>query len=215
MGESVKQLRGRWDSLWPDAAVADRGGVFDQLMSAYTGSDRHYHGAAHIIECLSEFDDVRSLASNWRAIEAAIWFHDVVYDGTKKDNEERSADFADSALGRLKQPEAFCAEVRRLILLTRHDHEPADIDGKLMVDIDLASLARSPEVFAENTRLIRLEYPHVNESEFARGRLSMLGRFLARRRIYYTDAFFDRYEKPARTNLQRGIDRMSGQASVS
>src|SRR5439155_4146552 len=121
-----------------------------------------------------------------RAIELAIWFHDVIYDGRRQDNEERSAELADVQLKRLEIGDAFRAEVRRLILLTRHDREPADIDGKLMVDIDLASLARPAEVFNENTRLIRREYPHVAEADFARGRREMLGRFLARPRLYYT-----------------------------
>jgi predicted metal-dependent HD superfamily phosphohydrolase len=35
----------------------------------------------------------------------------------------------------------------------------------------------------------------------------MLGRFLARPRIYYTDVFFDRDEKQARVNLQRVLAR--------
>ena len=95
-----------------------------------------------------------------------------------------------------------------LILLTRHDREPPDIDGKLMVDIDLASLARPAEVFDENTRLIRKEYPHVRDEEFARGRREMLARFLARPRIYYTDLFRDRYEQRARANLSRALAKL-------
>jgi predicted metal-dependent HD superfamily phosphohydrolase len=77
-----------------------------------------------------------------------------------------------------------------------------------MVDIDLASLGRPAEVFDENTRLIRKEYPHVADADFARGRREMLGRFLARPRIYYTDFFRDRYEAKARANLSRALAKL-------
>ena len=206
MGESASELRARWEQTCDGAGAAElRGDVYQRLLDAYSAADRFYHGIGHIGECLRELDEARRLAVRPRAIELAIWFHDVIYDGRRQDNEERSAELADVQLKRLEIGEALVREVHRLILLTRHDREPADVDGKLMVDIDLASLARPAEVFDENTRLIRREYPHVGEEDFARGRREMLGRFLARPRIYYTDFFFDRYEKRARENLTRAL----------
>ena len=206
-----RELRKRWEALFsnaPPLASAELSHqVFEQLFAAYTGSDRYYHGIGHIAECLAELDSVRHLVQNPKAIEAAIWFHDVVYDGRRQDNEERSADTAEEQLQRLGCDESFRTEVRRLILLTRHDRAPADIDGQLMVDIDLASLSRAPEIFDHNSELIRQEFPHVPESDFLRGREQMLGRFLQRPRIYYTDVFHDRDEKQARINLQRVIAR--------
>ena len=206
MGEGESQLRERWERACAGAgSVPLRQQVFKELCDAYTSADRFYHGIGHITECLREFDSVHELAMNPRAIELAIWFHDVVYDGRRTDNEERSAELADARLALLGVGDVFRGEVRRLILLTRHDGEPPDVDGKLIVDIDLASLARPAEVFDQNTRLIRREYPHVGEAEFARGRREMLGRFLARPRIYYTDVFFERYEQRARENLIRAL----------
>jgi predicted metal-dependent HD superfamily phosphohydrolase len=204
-----EELRKRWEALFDDAPPGVSQDVFEHLWRSYTGVDRHYHGIGHIAECLAELDTVRSLARNPGTIEAAIWFHDVVYDGRRQDNEERSAELADQQLERLGCSPAFREEVRRLILLTRHDRPPADMDGKLMVDIDLASLSRPAEVFDRNSRLIREEYPHVPEADFVRGREQMLGRFLQRPRIYYTDVFHDRDEKQARINLQRVLARTS------
>jgi predicted metal-dependent HD superfamily phosphohydrolase len=202
------ELRKRWEASFGDAPRAEFSHhVFEQLFAAYTGTDRHYHGIGHIAECLSELDSVREMATNPKAIEAAIWFHDVVYDGRRQDNEERSADLAQEQLARLGYDATFRDEVRRLILLTRHDRPPPDRDGQLMVDIDLASLSRPAEVFDRNSELIRQEYPHVPEADFVRGREQMLGRFLQRPRIYYTDVFHDRDEKQARINLQRVIAR--------
>ena len=206
------QLQRRWLDLLNDsdchADVAAREQVVRMLIADYTGSDRFYHDLRHIAECLTELDAVRDRAGNPATIELAIWFHDVIYDGRRTDNEERSAELANGQLASLGFAEGIRREVHRLILCTRHDREPPDLDGKIMVDIDLASLGRPAEVFDENTRLIRREYPHVADADFARGRRDMLGRFLARPRIYYTDAFRDRYEANARQNLTRALAKL-------
>ena len=208
MRADLTQLADRWQGLCRALEVPPgECDVFDKLRAAYTAPDRYYHGIDHIDECLRELDAHRDQATNPLAVEVAIWFHDVVYDGRRTDNEERSADLADAELSRMGVGEPLRAEVRRLILLTRHNQPPAadDADGRLMVDIDLASLARPPAVFDDNTRLIRREYPHVADADFRRGRRDMLGRFLARERIYYTAAMFARYEQPARENLRRAL----------
>jgi predicted metal-dependent HD superfamily phosphohydrolase len=115
-------------------------------------------------------------------------------------------------LKRLGASDSFIGEVTQLILFTRHDGEPTTSDGKLMADIDLASLALAPDRFDENSRRIRSEYLHVPEDAFVRNRNNMLGGLLKRPRIYYTDVFHDRYEGQARENLERAV---SGGAAVN
>jgi predicted metal-dependent HD superfamily phosphohydrolase len=214
MRAHAAELRTRWEELLGGIVAtppAARREVFDRLYAAYTGPDRHYHDIGHIADCLRELDHARAAAHDPRAIELAIWFHDVVYDGRRSDNEERSADDADAALGRLEVPAAVRQEVRRLILLTRHAPngapDPRDIDGQLMVDIDLTPLAAPAAVFDRNGENIRREYPHVDDAAFDRGRAGMLARFLQRPRIYCTDAFARRYEQQARDNLRRTLGR--------
>ena len=210
MDALAKSLADRWERLWAAAPAHVRREIFDALLAAYNSPERHYHDLRHIATCLHEFDSVRHLATNSQAVEAAIWFHDVVYDGRRQDNEERSAQWAESCLQRLGVSDAIRAEVKDLILFTRHDRDPITVDGKLMVDIDLASLGFSPEVFDANGHAIRREYAHVPERDFLRGRASLLGRFLARPRIYLTDEFCRRYETQARANLQRSLSAIGG-----
>ena len=204
---NLDDLRTRWQGATRHlpATTELRDEIFAELIAAYTAPDRHYHDLLHIAECLKEFEGVRHLAHDPAALQIAIWFHDVVYDGRRSDNEARSADAAAAALARLGATAAFVEDVRRLIRFTCHDAGPATADGKLIADIDLASLAAAPEVFGENTRRIRREYPHVPDDAFRRGRAEILARFLQRPRIYYTDVFFDRYERRARENLEREV----------
>ena len=207
----MNELRVRWQETlgaWGTPAV--REGLYEKLAAAYTAPDRHYHDLRHIADCLRELDAARALAHDPRAIETAIFFHDVVYDGRRTDNEERSALVAAGALRQLGAGEVFIGEISRLILFTRHDIEPTTDDGKLMVDIDLASLALPAEQFDENSRRIRREYLHVDDATFVQARNAMLGGLLQRPRIYYTDVFFQRCEERARGNLERVTGKSEG-----
>jgi predicted metal-dependent HD superfamily phosphohydrolase len=198
------ELRRRWlDRFGGIGMPAAQDELFERLVAAYCAADRHYHDIRHIADCLAEFDRVRTLAHDPAALETAIFYHDIVYDGRRTDNEELSAEVAAEALGKLGATPAFIDGVKKLILFTRHDLEPDTNDGRLMVDIDLASLALPPEKFDENSRKIRLEYEHVPEAAFIAARNHMLGGLLARPRVYYTDVFFERYERAARENLTR------------
>jgi predicted metal-dependent HD superfamily phosphohydrolase len=140
--------------------------------------------------------------------EAALWFHDAVHEPLAADNEERSADWARRALARLDVAPHAVEEIARLILLTRHTAPPADPAGRLLCDIDLSILGRPPAEFADYERRIRAEYAAVPDAAYRKGRRRVLGAFLARDPLYGTPWFRERYEQPARANLQRAIERL-------
>ncbi len=72
-------------------------------------------------------------------VEMAIWFHDIINEPGRSDNEARSADsFRNLAGGSMA--DAFIAEVVDLILITTHRQEAVDPDQRILCDIDLASL---------------------------------------------------------------------------
>jgi len=69
----------------------------DELVVAYTAPGRHYHNLAHIKDCLGALARVDNLSAAEREILThAIWWHDVVYDATRADNEELSARLAEA-----------------------------------------------------------------------------------------------------------------------
>jgi predicted metal-dependent HD superfamily phosphohydrolase len=64
----------------------------DDLVAAYSAPGRHYHNMRHIEDCLGMLTGVDKLLPAQREIlTEAIWWHDVVYDTTRSDNEELSA----------------------------------------------------------------------------------------------------------------------------
>ncbi|TJX20276.1 MAG: hypothetical protein E5W21_34370, partial [Mesorhizobium sp.] len=62
-----------------------------ELSALYRATDRRYHGLAHIEAMLELAADYRRLLHDPEAVEAAIWFHDAIYDSRAKDNEAQSA----------------------------------------------------------------------------------------------------------------------------
>jgi predicted metal-dependent HD superfamily phosphohydrolase len=199
----------RWLELWHRmGAKSDPEDSWRMLHAAYTESWRAYHNLSHICHCLAEFDNISLLAANPDAMEAAIWFHDVIYDTHRTDNEERSADFAVAVLGSAKVAPSYCAMVRTLILATKHNVTPLDHDARLLVDVDLSIFGQSPELYAGFEDQIRREYAWVSDHDFSAGRSSVLIGFLDRPRVFSTETFQARYEERARINLAWAIGRL-------
>jgi predicted metal-dependent HD superfamily phosphohydrolase len=199
-----------WNRLWTElgARVID-GGVFNQLVAAYSEPHRHYHTLQHLRECLAHCDAAASLAPHPAEVELALWFHDAVYDPRRSDNEERSADWAARAVRGAGCGDEVADRVRDLVLATR-THEPgADPDAKLLVDVDLAILGAAPARFAESERQIRAEYAHLSEPEWRAGRSGVISGFLARPRLFHTEPFHDALEAAARRNLQASLSALN------
>ena len=200
------QLLNRFLALCARLGLRNGLGVFEDLFSRYTGADRHYHDITHIVASLRELDGVRELARDADAIELAIWFHDCVYDATRMDNEEQSAQIARGALSEMGAKPELIETVCALIMATQHTKPPGTEDEELLTDIDLAPLGASEDVFETNGQLIRREYGHLDEQSYTRGRSAILRGFLSRPRIFYTENFSRRFERQARANLTRAVD---------
>jgi predicted metal-dependent HD superfamily phosphohydrolase len=206
----------QWREFWQRLdARGDALPPWRQLHAAYTEAWRAYHNLEHIGHCLAEFDAVRHLANDPIAVEAAIWFHDVIYNTQAKDNEERSAEFAVAVLQDAGKSASFCEPVRNLILSTKHHSPPASNDARLLTDIDLSILGQSPERYAEFEQQIRREYAWVTDRDFATGRSAVLTGFLSRQSIFSSPLVAQKYEAQARSNLAWAIGQLATVAKAS
>ena len=198
----------RWTALMSSFGVDDNLEMFERITKAYAETHRHYHTAAHIDACLREFDSVRSLSRSGSEVEAALWFHDVIYDTRASDNELQSAEMASRFLTSAGASPSTCARVHSHILATAHKGEPVDDDARLVVDIDLSILGQDEQVYDLFERSVREEYKWVPSFLFRRKRIEILRSFLDRESIYGTNRFRQRYEASARCNLERAIRRL-------
>jgi predicted metal-dependent HD superfamily phosphohydrolase len=174
----------------------------EELVAAYTAPGRHYHNLAHIEDCLGALARVDNLSALEREIlSEAIWWHDVVYDATRSDNEELSARLAEQHV----RPD-LRQEVGRLIRLTKtHDVQPDDRLGAILISIDLSILGAEPARYDAYAAAIRQEFIHVPDRDYRAGRAHVLGRFAARPVIFPDAVFAAKYDRPARENLAREL----------
>jgi predicted metal-dependent HD superfamily phosphohydrolase len=174
----------------------------DELTAEYTAPGRHYHNLAHVEDCLAALARVKNLSAAEREIlTEAIWWHDVVYDPTRPDNEELSARLAE---GHLRADIGH--EVGRLIRLTKtHDVAAGDRLGAILISIDLSILGAAPARYDAYAAAIRQEFIHVPDADYRAGRARALSQFAARPVIFPDAEFAATFDKPTRENLAREL----------
>lgn len=189
----------------PDAATAGA-----ELLDRWGQPHRHHHDRGHLAEVLDAVDDLADLAADPVAVRLAAWFHDAVYDGRPGDDEEASAALAGQVLTALGVPGDRVAEVVRLVRLTAsHDPDPADADGQVLCDADLAILAAPATRYARYAAAVRREYAHVPDDAFRAGRTAVLTG-LAAGPLYRTARGHRRWDAAARANLEAELTDLRG-----
>ena len=200
---------------WASLGAGDGEALQAELLARYAEPHRAYHSQQHLRECLALFAEFAHLAERPAEIDIALWFHDAIYDVHRHDNEALSADWARTALLDAGAATEVAERVAALVLATRHSVAPATPDERLLVDIDLAILSAAPARFAEYEAQIRVEYAHVPLEVFNEKRGAILAGFLARPTLYATPVLRERFEAPARANLQAALSALSRPAGLS
>jgi predicted metal-dependent HD superfamily phosphohydrolase len=198
----------QWRATWSALGASAPDDLFHRLIASYSEPHRRYHAVRHLDECLARFAELRSQADHPEEVELAIWFHDAVYDTKRKDNEEKSAVWARTAVLDAGLPGSVAARVHALVMATRHDAAPEGKDARLLVDVDLSILGAAADDFDEYERQIREEYAWVPEALFRRERARIVREFLQREHIYDSEQFREAYERRARENLRRSEERL-------
>jgi predicted metal-dependent HD superfamily phosphohydrolase len=199
----------RWAALWQGFGRPPPVRVFEALAQRYAETHRHYHTAQHIAECLAHFDSARHLCEHAAEVEMALWFHDAIYELRAKDNEEKSALWAQREMSEAGIAREACERVGALILATRHDALPDTTDARVLVDIDLSILGADSARFDQYEDQVGAEYSWVPAILFRRTRRTILEGFLQRASIYSTAHFHNLLEKKARDNLARSLFNLS------
>ena len=181
-----------------------------ELSALYRATERHYHGMAHIEALLALAQQYRSALADPEAVEAAIWFHDAIYDSRSKDNEAQSAALARQKLGRRIDARrldriATMIEATATHQLPEFADAGAARDAALFLDMDLSVLGAPPAIFDAYERAVRQEYSWVPDPAWIAGRSAVLKSFLARAHIFHTQEFRSRFEPQARENMERSL----------
>jgi len=203
-------LRQRFTELWERlGATGDATRPFTELIRRWREPHRSYHGLEHLADCLARLDEAMVTGKERDLAEAALWYHDIVYQPGSADNETRSAELARAALLEGGLTKDIADEVARLVRATDHTEVPEDALAALVCDVDLSILGRPAEEFAAYERRIREEYRHLPDFLYRSGRSAVLTRLLARDPLFLTLSFRNRYEAAAQRNLARSLQALS------
>ncbi|MBD0414983.1 HD domain-containing protein [Oryzicola mucosus] len=184
-----------------------------ELEVLYRAPDRHYHGTAHVEALLGLAKTHAGLLSDPEAVEAAIWFHDAIYDSTAKDNEASSAALAVERLTERTDPARLARIVAMIEATATHrlpalDTPEATSDAAYFLDMDLAVLGAEPDAFDAYEDGVRREYAWVDDASWRTGRAAVLKNFLDRPHLFHTPTFRENFEDAARANIHRSLEKL-------
>lgn len=180
---------------------------WQELSDLYHESHRFYHNLSHIQAMIDKFLTIQTLIDDSSAVLFAIFYHDSIYHIPKQTetNEKLSADYFYQKFKHLLAP-SLLDKVYTFILATEH-HQLLIENNDLayFLDLDLSILAEPSNIYQSYYQNIQKEYAHINAVVYKIGRAKILGQFLAKKRIFYSDFFYENSEKIARANLKNEL----------
>lgn len=176
---------------------------FDMLQKAYNEPQRYYHNMEHISSMVQEINSYQNYSIDTNSLLFATWFHDIVYNPRKHDNEAVSAEVAVRMLKQFSVPEEKIQKVKELILATANhmNIKQPDFNLSFFLDCDLKILGAKREEYLLYAENIRKEYKHVISFIYGMERKKILKRFIEASSIYRTEYFRNKYEEQARNNI--------------
>ena len=190
------------DRLWQD------------IVMRYGEPQRAYHTLNHIEQLLVQFENIKHVLSEPHIIALVLYYHDVIYDPTRSDNELKSAELATDALSPYLSPEQ-CRQIHALIMMTANHQIDTLVDSDkyndaaYLLDMDLSILGAPWPAYKQYAKAIRQEYTHVADDNYRDGRTAVLQGLLAHTKLYLTDHYYNQLESQARDNIKHELTSLA------
>lgn len=180
--------------------------LWTEIEKSYSDKKRHYHTLAHLDNLLIQLTEVKSEIKNWNANLFTLYYHDIIYNSLKSDNEEKSAELAAKRMKQVSVPVSTIELCSNQILATKSHVKSADSDTNYFTDADLSVLGQRWDVYTQYYKNVRKEYSIYPDFVYNPGRKKVLNHFLSMDRIFKTEYFYNKFEVQAKLNLQMEIE---------
>ncbi|MBG9375925.1 hypothetical protein I5907_06745 [Panacibacter sp. DH6] len=131
---------------------------WNEVESAYTGRQRHYHNLLHLQQMYTQLEACRDYIEDWPTILFALFYHDLIYKARRRDNEAQSALTAARRLKAINYPQAKIALCSQHILATKSHVHSKSTDTNYFTDADLSILGSDSATYNAYAHHVRNEY---------------------------------------------------------
>ncbi|KIC95611.1 hypothetical protein [Flavihumibacter solisilvae] len=180
--------------------------LWTEIEKQYTSKKRHYHTLQHLDNLLAQLTELKHKIQNWETLLFTLYYHDIIYNPLKSDNEEKSGDLAEKRLQQISVSSDTIELCKKQILATKSHLESADNDTNYFTDADLSILGQGWETYSSYYKSVRMEYSMYPDFLYHPGRKKVLHHFLTMDRIFKTDFFYKKFETQAKQNLQKELE---------
>jgi predicted metal-dependent HD superfamily phosphohydrolase len=207
-------LRLAWEELCrrycDDKELINR--YFNEILRRYTVPRRHYHSREHITSLLEFCEKYASMLIDREVVLFSIFYHDIIYNVLRKDNELRSAKLAVKRLQALQVPASTIEQVKLYIEATKTHAVTEAVthvsDLQYFLDFDMSILAARPTAYQAYAKRVRKEYRIYPDKLYYAGRKQFLQHCLQTAHIFHTRTFREQYEDVARVNIRWEVEEI-------
>lgn len=180
--------------------------LWTEIEKNYSNKKRHYHTLQHLDNLLIQLMDVKNEIQDWDTLLFTLYYHDIIYNALKSNNEEKSAELAEKRMKQIAVPIEKIARCKKQILATKSHIKSADSDTNYFTDADLSVLGQSWEIYSAYYKNVRNEYSIYPDAIYIPGRKKVLTHFLSMESIFKTDFFYNKFEMQAKQNMQKEME---------
>lgn len=186
--------------------------LYREIQDKHSDEGRFYHTLGHLENIFYHLLPVKDKINNWESVIFSIFYHDFIYDVSKDDNEEMSAQYASAAIAKIHVPNEIIIQVSNIIIIlaTKKHSLSENKDINYFTDADLSILGQNWYIhYLLYSKNIRKEYSIYYDAVYTAGRIKVLEYFLGLERIYKTDFFHKKFGKSAKENIYKEIAMLS------
>ena len=208
--ELGKHFQQHLSALDDAVTLPQKTALWQDITTHYNEPQRSYHTLKHIRQLFAQFEQVTDKLYEAHIIALALYYHDVIYEPARSDNELKSAEYAIEALKNYLSAEQ-CQYIYALIIMTathqinKSTDEDKISDAAYLLDMDLSILGAPWSEYEQYAKDVRQEYAHITKVNYRVGRITVLQKLLTHTTLYLTDYYHSRLEEQARDNIKREI----------
>lgn len=148
--------------------------LWEEIAENHTKKNRYYHNLTHLQNLYENLLPIKTKIQDWNMVLFALFYHDIVYNILKNDNEDRSAKKAVCILKSLEIDTKKIDLCQRIILSTAGHQLSAHNDINYFTDADVCILGSCWTDYKNYFNNIRKEYSHYPDFIYNKGRIKVL-----------------------------------------